>query len=227
MKTIIPLLLVVLFAGILSAQTENSNSFEHGLVLCPRLDSDEDLKFKIKGFGLEGGYFFAKRISKRGELSIDFRLVYSSSSRRYERVVNINEFSIGIDSIAFLRTGVVSYRNFSLAMPIKYRFYLGKPGPVFLLAGYSPYFNLVNDSKWRFEEIEYDTENNITLSVKKDQKEELVQKIFSSEVFAGFGYKKDKLRFEFIFSAGSTNFDNDYINAAGRFSMMLNFYHRL
>ena len=228
MKYIISLILLILISDELSAQIDNPNSFEHGLVVCARIDSDDDFNFNIKGFGIEGGYYISKGIGKRGELSIDFRLAYSKSTRSYQNIGQLDEVQYLInDSILTLRNGIVFYNNISLSTPIKYRFHLGKQGFVFLLAGYNPYFSLANNSTWEYDEVEYDRKNDIIVSEIINQEEELVQKFYSSDLFAGIGFKKDNAMIELYFSAGAINFKNDFINAAEKISLVLNFYYRI
>ena len=60
--------------GQLNAQSNEPINIEHGVLFSPRIDSDDDFKFNVKGFGIEGGYYFLKKLGKRGMISLDFRL---------------------------------------------------------------------------------------------------------------------------------------------------------
>jgi hypothetical protein len=212
----------------INAQTKDSRKIEHGILFSPRIDSDDDFTFKIKGFGVEGGYYLLKKVGKRGMISLDFRLAYAQSEREYMNAVNMEDFSFFADTIITIRTGTVYYKNLSLSIPIKYRYQFSEKIPIFFMVGFNPYFNLSNNTTWKYDEFEYDRIIDMNISENRNQEETLEQNFYSQDIIlAGFGYKKDKLMFDIYFSGGSINFDNDFIKGMDKLSIVLNAYYRL
>ncbi|MEZ5059230.1 MAG: hypothetical protein R2879_19515 [Saprospiraceae bacterium] len=210
------------------AQTAESKKIEQGILISSRLDSDDDFAFDVKGSGFETGYYFLKKLGRRGMLSIDARLAYSQSIRNFNGVIDINDFRNFRDSLYTSRTGAVDYENLSLSLPIKYRHLISEKVPVFFLVGFNPYFNLWNNSIWQFDEFENNSISNMIVSENLNQEEELKQKFYSRDlILAGFGYKKNKLMFDIYFSGGSTFFDSNFVSGFDKLSFVFNVYYQL
>jgi len=45
--------MILFLVGQLNAQPDESINIEHGLLFSPRIDSDDDFSFNVKGFGIE------------------------------------------------------------------------------------------------------------------------------------------------------------------------------
>ena len=120
------LILVVIFSTIttqINAQELESNSkIEQGILFGSRIDSNDDFTFKIKGFGLETGYYFLKRIGKRSFLSIDLRIAYAQSDRFLDNIIKLSDLFLDLESIRTQRTGLVKYKIISHAFPFKFRY---------------------------------------------------------------------------------------------------------
>ena len=69
------------------------------------------------------------------------------------------------------RSGIVKYKNLSLSLPIKYRHLISNKTPLYLLVGLNPYFSLINNAKWNFDEFEYDSTTDTYMLEKRNQKE--------------------------------------------------------
>ena len=229
-KTI--LILVVIFSTIITqinAQELESNSkIEQGILFGSRIDSDDDFTFKIKGFGFETGYYFFKRIGKRSFLSIDLRIAYAQSERYFDNIIKLSDLFLDLESIRTQRTGLVKYKNFSLAIPIKFRYQISEKTPLLLLIGFNPYFNLANFSNWAFDEIDYDPQNDVIISEVQNQESDLTQSFFSTDlILAGFGFRKNNLMVDLYFSGGNINIDNNFINGMDKLSINLSVHYRL
>ena len=207
---------------------ETTTNLEHGLLISSRIDSDDDFSFNIKGFGLEGGYYFLKQLGKKGMISLDVRLAYARSERYYFNILDQRAFFQAGDMVITQRSGTVNYQNISLAIPIKYRYLIKEDAPIFLLLGFSPYFSLSNQSKWRFDEFERNVVSDMIITENRDQEETLKQSLYSHDlILAGLGFKSGNLMWDIYFSGGSTNFDNDFITFMDKLSIVLNVYYRL
>lgn len=232
MKEIIIFLFMLFFVfHNAKGQEEIFTNIEHGVLFSPRLDSDDNLAFDVNGFGIEGGYYFLKKVGKYGSISIDVRLAYARSDRFYKNAGSFDDFALFTafpDSIRTQRTGTVNYRNLSLSIPIKYRYHITEKSPIFLLVGFNPYFNLLDRTKWKFDEVEYDFNKDIVVSEIKNQEENLNQRSFSRDLLlAGFGYTKSNIMFDIYFSGGTTSFDHNYIRGMDKLSLVFNFYYRI
>lgn len=226
-KAILTTLLMLLIFQI-NAQNEEPNNIEHGVLLSSRLDSDDDFTFKVKGFGIEGGYYLLKKLGKKGMISLDFRLAFAQSERNYINAVDQDEFFSFNDTVITRRTGMVNYKNLSLSIPIKYRYQFSEKAPFILLIGLNPYFNLSNNTKWEFDEFEYNTSTETNISENRNQEEKLKQSFYSRDfILAGIGYKKSKLMFDIYFSGGTTYFKNDFIKGMDKLSIVLSAHYRL
>lgn len=223
------LLLNILLTTTVIAQNEDIKGFETGFLFSSRMDSDDDFKFNIKGYGIEGGYYILKEVGRKGMLSLDMRLAYSSSERNKENVARIGDvLTFPLPQIITQRTGILDYKNISLSLPIKYRYKFSNQIPIFLMVGFNPYINLVNFSKWRFTEFEYDTVNEEIIGEIKNEEEEIRQKLFSRDlILAGLGYKGERVMFDIYFSGGTIEFDNAFTNGADKLSIVINVYYKL
>lgn len=228
MKIFILISFSIITTFTLNAQTEVIKTIEHGVLFSLRADSNNKLKSNFQGSGIEGGYYFLKKVGKRGMLSIEGRLAYAQSKKSFVNVIKQSEFFSFSDTIT-TRTGIIDYKNFSLAFPIKYRFQFIQKLPLFFVAGINPYFNLKNSTDWNFDEFEFDLGNNIAVSTISNQEETLTQRNFNnSTLIAGFGYKKDKFMLDLYLSAGVIKFDNnDFVSGTNKTSVVLNAYYRL
>lgn len=228
MKRSLPIALFVVIFFQLTAQTNPFKNIENGILFSSRLDSDDDFAFNVKGAGFEAGYYFLKKVGKRGMFSLDVRLAYSQSVRNFMGVIEQSEFRNFRDSIYTTRTGTVDYGNLSLSLPIKYRHLVSEKVPVFFLVGFNPYFNIWNNTTWQFDEYEYNRSTDTNISENLNQEEELVQKFYSRDlILAGFGYKKGWLMCDIYFSGGSTNFDSNFISGFDKLSFVFNIYCQL
>ena len=209
------------------AQPDTSFTSEQGIVLSPRLDSDDDFRFKVKGYGLEGGYYFLRNLGSRGMLSIEVRLAYGQTERDYKNLHERSDF-FSFDTIQTLLTGTATYKNVSLALPIKYRFRLKKEGRVFLLAGFNPYFNLYNKTKLTYSLAEFNRITRMVISETTGFEEEVMQRVYARDlILLGVGFKKDRLMFDIYYSGGSTFFNHPFLAFHDKLSIVLNGYYRL
>ncbi|MEM9857466.1 MAG: outer membrane beta-barrel protein [Bacteroidota bacterium] len=228
MKKITLYIILLLTCHMVLAQSDKSFELEHGLTLGTRLDSDEDFAFQVNGYGFEGGYYFLKKIGKRGMISIDVRLAYAQSERVFKNVIDLNTSFTLADSILTRRSGQMNYRSLSLALPIRYRYQLSEKVPVFLLVGFNPYFNLSNNTTWFFDEFEYNRNTNMDISANRNQEEKVKHRLYSRDfIMAGVGYKKDRLMVDVYLSRGSAFLDNDFVRGVDKISVVLNAYYRL
>lgn len=212
----------------MKAQEVDVIKLEHGFTINTSIDSDDDFTFKVKGFGVEGGYYFLKKLGNGGMISVDFRLAYAQSERHYYHSNNIPSISVIRDTITTLRNGIVKYKNISLSIPLKYRYQFSKKVPIHIMVGFNPYFNFLNFSVWKYDEFEYNRVTDMNVSDLRPDEEVLKQKFYSRDlIITGLGYIKDKLMFEIYFSGGTTFFDNEYIKGMDKLSINLNAYYRL
>lgn len=228
-KKLLLVIFIITSSHQLFSQIKEVSSIDHGILFSPRLDSDDDFKFKIKGFGFEGGYYLSKKIGKRGSISIDFRLAYSQSERNYMNLIKIEDsYTFFTDTISTLRATRIDYKNISLALPIKYRHQLFNKIPIFLVIGINPYFSLSSDIINNYDEIEFDNINQENISEIKGLREEINQKFYSLDfLLAGIGYKKNKMMFDIYFSGGNAKFDNEYLRGIDKLSIVFNIYYSL
>jgi hypothetical protein len=227
MKFFTFIILCLLTTFQINAQTSGIKPIEHGVLFGVSADSNNKLNSGFQGYGIEGGYYFLKRLSKRGMLSIDIRLAYAQNEKKFVNVIKQDGFFSFTDTVT-TRTGIIDYKNLSIAFPIRYRFQLSHKLPLFLLAGINPYFSFKNSTTWNFDEFEYDLGNNIAISSIRNQEESLKQSNFNNSTLSlGFGYKKDKLMFDLYLSAGTVSFDNDFVTGSNKTSIVLNAYYQL
>ncbi len=208
--------------------SQNEKALEHGVLLSSRIDSDDNFKFDINGFGIESGYFILNHLSERISISLDFRLAYSQRDQKYDNAVSPMQLSYSLDTIRLVRNGEINYKNLSLSIPVKFRFKLSQDNPIFLLAGTNPYINIWTNAEDNYDEIEFDRINNLILSEKIGEKGRIKQKFVSTDlILIGFGYKKNKIMADVYFSAGAVNLNHDFIQGLDKFSIVFNIYYKL
>ena len=226
-QLILPFFLLFLIVHVHAQELETSK-IEHGMLLSTRMDSDDDFSFKVKGYGVEGGYYFLKNLGRRGMISLDLRIAYGRSERDYVNLVEHNDFFILPDTIQTRLTGTAHYQNVSLALPIKFRYRLSAGGPVFLLVGFNPYFNLISNTSINYDLVEYNTVTKMNISAMTNLEGNIKQRLYSQDIMlAGIGYKKDNWMFDLYFSGGSTYFDHPFIGFMDKLSVVLNAYYKL
>lgn len=229
MKKCYLLLSCALILGIsLTAQSTFSDNIDHGIVLSSRIDSDDNLRFQIKGYGVEVGYYGLKKIGRKSSIGLDLRLVYSQSERSYENVGKIvDPILISTNPIMNLRSGIVKYSDLSIAIPIKYRYQFFEDIPLYGLLGINPYFSISNNSKWNFTDKLYDRVNDVVLS-ESEGEEQFEQRLLSNDILlAGLGYRNGNIMLEVYFSRGNIRINNDFIMGMDKTSFVINMYYRL
>lgn len=225
-STIFLFLLFAIFQ--VNAQSSIFQNIEQGVLLSTRIDADDDFDFGIKGYGVEGGYYFLKKWGKRNSISIDFRLAYGQSERNYINLLKDLSFNPFRDTVTTTITGTFFYKNLSLAIPIKYRYHFSERFPVYGLVGFSTYLSIYNNSKWRFKETEFDWINQVTVSETAYQEENLQQKFYANDFFMlGFGYKKNKCMIDIYAGFGWVKIDHYFVDFLSKFSIVLNAYYKL
>ena len=221
MKQAVIVLLLMCQIIQVSAQSEKINKIEHGLIISTKLISNRNF---AEGFGIDLGYFASRKVGNKGIISVDLRFGYAHVNNHYENAGSIND---AFSQITTIRTGIVNYKNISLEIPLKYRWQFKKDGPLYLMIGYNPFFNLHNKTNWNFDEYDYDRTTFISTLKLSNQNEELNQSIYGKEYLIGFGYKNDKLMLELNIGSRGNFYGHRYINRMSAYSIGLSGYYYL
>lgn len=176
-------------------------------------------------FSLNCGLNSFTGTKRKGKIGLNVQLEYARAKADFERLEGgFISFRFS-DTLQDVRAGQLDYSNFSLLVPLYYRYYFGKK--LFGSLNLGIRLALFDDIAFDYTEFDYVLSRDEIINLKEEGIEQVDQRFTNSNMSLGIGMTFEKAEIELKIGNRLMNYNHYYLNSESRLELSITGMYKL